>query len=157
MKNPCWHDSVELVGILAIVASLVFVGLQLKQGQEIALANQYQNRAQGAQDYYLSLTEAGVAITDIRPGRSIEEMTPIERTAVINSIYWAWIAYDNLYFQREFGFLDDEGWAGQQFQIRELYDVCGARPIWQDMRHKLRASFAQWVESLPDNFTESQS
>lgn len=31
----------ELVGLAAIVASLIFVGLQLKQSQDIALATQY--------------------------------------------------------------------------------------------------------------------
>ena len=33
-------DIAELIGLVAIVASLIFVGLQLKQSQEIALATQ---------------------------------------------------------------------------------------------------------------------
>ena len=36
MKSLGWKDTVEFVGIAAIVASLVFVGLQLKQAQSIA-------------------------------------------------------------------------------------------------------------------------
>jgi len=31
-----WKNSAELIGVLAIVASLVFVGLQMRQAQEIA-------------------------------------------------------------------------------------------------------------------------
>lgn len=41
MKNANWKEFAELTGIVAIVASLLFVGLQLKQGHEIALATQY--------------------------------------------------------------------------------------------------------------------
>ena len=41
MKSMNWKDVVEFVGIAAIVASLLFVGLQLKQSQEIAVAAQY--------------------------------------------------------------------------------------------------------------------
>lgn len=37
-------DWLQIVGIFAVVASLVFVGLQLKQTQEIAIAGQYQQR-----------------------------------------------------------------------------------------------------------------
>ena len=38
MKTRDWKDAAELIGIAAIVASLIFVGLQMKQAQEIANA-----------------------------------------------------------------------------------------------------------------------
>jgi len=41
LKPTNWKDIAELIGITAIVASLIFVGLQLKQSQEIAMAAQY--------------------------------------------------------------------------------------------------------------------
>ncbi len=39
MKNTSWKDYAELIGISAIVASLIFVGLQMRQDREIALAS----------------------------------------------------------------------------------------------------------------------
>ncbi len=39
MKTRDWKDAAELVGIAAIVASLIFVGMQMKQAQEIANAD----------------------------------------------------------------------------------------------------------------------
>lgn len=38
MKSISWKDIAELIGITAIVASLVFVGLQMRQAQELATA-----------------------------------------------------------------------------------------------------------------------
>ena len=38
MKKTDWKDIAELIGIAAIVASLIFVGLQMKQDQQIAVA-----------------------------------------------------------------------------------------------------------------------
>jgi len=38
MQTTSWKDIAELVGIAAIVASLLFVGLQMKQSQDIALS-----------------------------------------------------------------------------------------------------------------------
>jgi hypothetical protein len=35
MKEASWADIAQLIGILAIVASLVFVGLQLKQSEQL--------------------------------------------------------------------------------------------------------------------------
>lgn len=41
MKKPDWKATAELVGIAAVVASLVFVGIQLRQEQEIAIVDTY--------------------------------------------------------------------------------------------------------------------
>ncbi len=38
MKNTDWKATAELIGIAAVVASLIFVGLQLRQEQDIAIA-----------------------------------------------------------------------------------------------------------------------
>ena len=42
MSNWTSKDIAEIIGITAIVLSLVFVGLQMKQSQEIAIAETYQ-------------------------------------------------------------------------------------------------------------------
>ena len=39
MKNANWKDIAELIGISAIVASLVFVGLQIRQDRNVAQAD----------------------------------------------------------------------------------------------------------------------
>ena len=41
MKFKEWNEIAELVGVAAIVASLVFVGLQMKQTQDIARTEVY--------------------------------------------------------------------------------------------------------------------
>ena len=38
VTGPSWKEIAELVGIASLVASLVFVGLQLKQAQDIAMS-----------------------------------------------------------------------------------------------------------------------
>lgn len=41
MKKTDWKNIAELIGIAAIVASLIFVGLQLRQDREIAVSESY--------------------------------------------------------------------------------------------------------------------
>ena len=38
MKRVDWKETAELIGIAALVASLVFVGLQMKQAEDIAMS-----------------------------------------------------------------------------------------------------------------------
>ena len=44
MDSAKLNDWMQVVGIFAVVASLIFVGLQMKQAQDIAVAAQYQER-----------------------------------------------------------------------------------------------------------------
>jgi hypothetical protein len=44
LNRANWKDSAELIGVLAIVLLLIFVGLQIKRPHEIAIAAQYQAR-----------------------------------------------------------------------------------------------------------------
>ena len=48
MKNTDWKAIAEIIGLAAIVASLVFVGLQMQQDQEIAIADTYSSPAESA-------------------------------------------------------------------------------------------------------------
>lgn len=41
MKTIDWKGIAELIGIAAIVASLIFVGMQMRQAQQIAIADGY--------------------------------------------------------------------------------------------------------------------
>lgn len=64
MKKFNWRDLAEIIGFASIVGSLIFVGMQLRQSQEIAIASQYQERASTAVDYYSSQMQNELAITD---------------------------------------------------------------------------------------------
>jgi len=45
MDSQKLHDWLQIIGIAAVVASLIFVGLQLKQSDEIALAEVFESAA----------------------------------------------------------------------------------------------------------------
>ena len=148
MKPTNWKTTAEFVGVLAIVLSLVFVGLQLRQSQEIAIAAQYQARAQAAQSMWMSLQESGTSIRDIR--KPVAEMSPFELHTADNVTRWAWTQYDNHYFQYEAGFLDEESWHGLKIRIDAIYSLCDRRPIWKEIRRFFRPSFVQYVDALKD-------
>jgi hypothetical protein len=51
-------DWLQIVGMFGVIASLLFVGLQMKQSHEIALATQYQARAEATMNLHLTSIEA---------------------------------------------------------------------------------------------------
>ncbi len=154
MDSSKLNDWVQVVGIFAVVVSLVFVSLQLRQSQEIAVAAQYQARAQAAQSMYMSLQESGISLNAGR--KPVSEMTPFERYTAENVNRWAWTQSDNLYFQYNAGFLDEESLEGMKYRVERVFGVCDRRYIWEEMRKFLRPSFVNYVESLTDTCKSSK-
>ncbi len=151
MSKTNWKDNAELLGIAAIVASLIFVGLQMKQSHEIALAAQYQARAETVMALQLTSMEVDFVpqIPSLRNGLS-EEISAKD----INLQLWLWIAMDNHFYQYKSGFLDEDAWQGQLRNIKEMYSLCKMRFVFEWRKNGLRSQFVEMVESLDDLCTE---
>ena len=120
MKNANWKDVAELIGIAAIVASLIFVGLQMRQSQEIAMAEQYQARAVIAIEGWHKRKENEFDVRRIggqeislhgAPPHLGENATPEQIGSEFLDVRMTFLTYDNIHFQYSSGFLTDEAWA----------------------------------------------
>ena len=60
MKKIGFDVWIQLLGMLSIVASLVFVGLEMRQSQRIAIAGQQQARSALANDIISQYSEMGI-------------------------------------------------------------------------------------------------
>lgn len=87
MPSGNWKDTAELLGIAAIVASLIFVGLELRQSQRIAYAEQ-----EGAQiDDFMALDElmssnAGL-ILKVNGGEELSEIEIARATTLVGTLH----------------------------------------------------------------------
>jgi hypothetical protein len=137
----------ELIGMAAIVGSLIFVGLQLKQSQDIALATQYQARADATHALTLAHIEADylVRVPALRAGLSDEVSA-----ADVNTYLWLWIQMDNHYYQYQAGFLSEETWQAQLRNTQGIYADCAMRFVYEWRKNGLRRQFVELVESLED-------
>jgi hypothetical protein len=142
------QDWMQIVGLFSLVGSLIFVGLQMKQSHEIALANQYQARAAATQDMFMSMQESGINMGVLE--KPIDELSPLEAAAKYNRTSWTWIQYDNHFYQYNAGFLDEESWQGLSTRMRVAYNRCDMRYVWESARKYYRPSFVRYIESLDD-------
>lgn len=153
MKNSNWKDAAELLGIVAIVGSLIFVGLQMKQSQDIAIATQYQARAEAVQNLQLASMEADwVGVRELRSAIS-DDISARD----INLTLWLWIQFDNHFYQYKAGFLDEDAWQGQWRNIKAIYSQCDMRFVWDWRKAGLRSEFVALVELMRDPCKGEQS
>ena len=153
MDSTKLNDWMQVFGMFAIVASLIFVGLQMKQSQEIAIASQYQARAEAGMERHLTGMETGMSNAFFRM-TPIEQMSPDQFNYDVSRNLWAWLNLDNNHYQYQAGFMTDESWVGYRQQIAARYANCSRRWIFETYRRqRSRASFIELLDSMNDPCT----
>ena len=66
MKKVSVDVWIQLIGMLGVLAGLVFVGLELQQSQRIAIANAIQGRNQMQSNYLLAPLEGQLQAVELR-------------------------------------------------------------------------------------------
>jgi hypothetical protein len=165
LKSIDWRASAELVGLAAIVVSLVFVGLELRQSQKIALAAQYQARTESGREFFYQSLASDYRIDDAAKEieswewpagfLSADEAQWLDEHTSSDSAeaaYWAVInlyGFDNYYFQYQSGLLSEEAWIGLQSRLRgTLRDSPFARYMIVVAGQDFRESFVFMSKSL---------
>lgn len=168
MASEKLNDWLQFIGAGGIIASLVFVGIQLKQSQDIAIAAQYQARFESAVETSRSQLQSESALrmvgqifanaiqkdSEIPDGfkawvreQSIEELGFRLLTAHINLK-----TADNLYFQYQSGFLSDEAWLAFRNELRSTLMVEPPESFFRGMYEfrpdHFRASFRDFLDKV---------
>ena len=113
MDSAKLNDWLQVVGIFALVASLIFVGLQMRQDREIALSGIYQARAQMTVDINLasSVPEDFVSATAKIYTGDIDAITPEELVTLEYNLAASIVLIENNHYQFQSGYLPESHWA----------------------------------------------
>jgi hypothetical protein len=173
MDQTKLKDWMEVVGIFALVGSLFFVGLQMKQAQEIAIAEQYQVRGIFGAEHVGSFAEnehlLEIFVDELNSAYEAGELSDsvikdyesfgMEYVALnIVEAHKGLVTLDNYYFQYQQGFMEEEAWAAFRYRFkasfRENYmkDVYLSDPLqWrkslQDLCNEILAEIVAETES----------
>ena len=105
------RDFLELIGVASIVASLIFVGLQLRQDRLFAQGDQYQGRAEMRVGNLRALIESDITLTAIsKIADDPSSLSSEERRAYFTYQLMNLVTDDNNYYQYRIGLMDDEYW-----------------------------------------------
>jgi len=119
MDSAKLNDWMQVVGIFAVVVSLLFVGFQLKQSQDIAIAGQNQERQSVALDYYASLIQIDEIVDyyGVQHREHLDANINVDNRRSDRLIGLSYIRsrmrlsiYDNNHFQFQSGFMTVESW-----------------------------------------------
>ena len=127
MKKLHINALAQLLGLAGVMASLIFVGLQMKQTQQIALAAQAQARTETLLARHMVYLEGNAELgyrTFTSPYNQLSEQ---ERWIKDRHASWLRDLQQNNYFQYRLGFLDPEQWDVVEARITQTWSDCDLR------------------------------
>ena len=155
MENDRVSDLLQILGFGGLIASLVFVGLELRQSREIAIADVYQQRAAMLIDVH-SITLSSELLYDmynrLQAGEPLNAGDQILLSTALTPIFTYW---ENNHFQYEMGLLSEEQWLSSRNALKAMVQRPEVRAWWQTERNEMRKTFTDVVDAvmaeLPDS------
>jgi hypothetical protein len=147
MKLEQWSFVSQIVGAVAVVLSLIFVGVSIQQNTRAVRLSTAQNfQADFRQHELVTAQSSDLADIMYRIDQSLE-VTPVEAErarAFSSAILRAWA---NAYFQHENGVLDRELWEGQARRMARTWARFQAiKDLWADDKDMFEPGFVAFVD-----------
>ena len=145
------REWLEVVGLFSVVASLVFVGLQMKQSHEIALSQASQARVAMAVDTLVSTAENSLFVSAQAKGLTGEEQSPEEKAAMGQYGLALLFSYEDQYFQFRNGFFAEERWQASKEALKGLLRDASTIPVrraYERRPERYSGSFQTVVDGL---------
>jgi hypothetical protein len=122
MDTTKLNDWMQVVGIFAVVVSLLFVGFEMRQAHEISLSQAYQSRSSAAVEWNSAFAANAAALTAYRKSAdgAANEISAEEYEALRRTMLGLFLLYDNAHYQYQQGFVSEEFWLMTRGSLKGL-------------------------------------
>ena len=130
MKKVSLDVWIQLIGMLSVLAGLLFVGLEMRLSQQIALAAQQQERASLVTEIIGTFSETSPPISFLDfIDENLDLSNPDIRAVAETYVYRRWIVYETASLQYELGVMDEDIWQAKIASMRYVYNLCQYKDI----------------------------
>ena len=144
------NDWLQVVGLFGVMAGLAFVGMQLKQDREIAMAEAYHARAETTVALNMAAAANPLWLTAQHKlnVEGVDALTPEERLANIYVRSANFHLWDSIFYHYEIGLIDEEQWQRTRSAIRISMGLRSYRDVYDISEPYMRLSLRAEVDRI---------
>ena len=146
MKKVSLDTWIQLLGMLSVLAGLLFVGLEMRQTQRIALATETSNRMYQVVEEIYTTAEIGLDWTKVVFGDPAE-LSETEKIQKRNNASAGWFIIENDFNLYKLGLMSEEVWEAKRGIIGFYYNQCELRDIYKMRQSLMPDEFVKVVDS----------
>ena len=141
----------EIIGALAVVASLIYLATQIKtQIRESRIAAVRETTA-NLMEAYVPLQEAQMADVWARGSKDYDALTESERVQFVAFVNRYLRSLEGTFYQASEGLLDARIWAGIERHVGTVMSTPGVQQMWPLRKHSYSEDFQNFIENLDEN------
>jgi hypothetical protein len=139
----------EVIGAVAIVISLIYVGVQVNDSTR-AVRSATSNEATAiTMSFYVDILSHPERSGNFYDGiTDFQSLTPKETFQFLMSMHSGMLAFQNAFYLSQEGTLDPEIQQSMTRTLRSVTDSPGFRHFWEIRRELFRSDFAEYVDDL---------
>jgi hypothetical protein len=139
----------DVVGALGVIASLVFVGFQIRRNSEATrAATTMQTLDQSAAVSQFLAQDRSIADLYFRGLKNPDALGKDQKSQFFMMLLSAFRRYENTAYQYEKRFLEDEAWEGLKGNMQSIVHRPGFDWFWQRAKPGFSSRFATVIEEL---------
>jgi hypothetical protein len=142
------HKIGEFIAAIAVVISLIFVGIEVKQNNSIQIQQATQNLSRDWSDVVAAYQDPNLACLFIRLGNDRANLTAQEATQIEAVIWRIYKVYEQLHYQNVQGMVDASVWNGfkRLIMIEASYETF--RVWWGGYQATFSPRFREFLDEL---------
>ena len=143
----------ELIGGIAVVASVIYLTIQIRHGISGYRSQTILETTNHFSNLQLEIAKSDLLLQAWSKAERGDALEPLEARRVINIVSSYLIGFENMHAQASQGMMDQEAYDSRRVVIASLMAITGVWAWWQQLgRHQFLPAFAADVEKAVEEF-----
>ena len=138
----------SFVSGFAVLISLVYLALQVRQTDRNQQASIRHSRASRAVELQLAMADPGMANTWVRAVSNAQELTETELSQFLSLTRAMFFHFEDSFYQREEGLLNDNAFETVVAGVRVVFRAAVARAAWSLVRVNFGGRFLDFMDGV---------
>jgi len=121
----------EIVGAIAVIATLIYLSMQVRQSSKLAKATIHENRAGSSQRISLAFSEVAEILAKLHNEEELTQTENIRIDLISRAMFRDFEAYS---YQNKAGLLETSEWNAIQEMWRDIMTIEGVRTRWEEVK-----------------------
>ncbi len=148
LKLSDWSNIAEIVGTLAVIVTLVFVGLQVRQNTLAVESAAAQAVHENFAGWYTSVqNEPALFQLSVKGMKDYSSLSETEKGQFI-AMFMAFCSHSqNAFYKWKDGSLSSELWNGWELVSMNFFSTPGGKAFWKERGYLFGSGFRTYIES----------
>ena len=146
----------DIIGGIAVIVSLIYVGVQIRRNTKIGLSQTNQAAHESLANVSLEVAKNRELAVFLRKGlTTFEQLTDDEEFQFLLLMVTVFRRFENIFYQHKKGLLEDDLWEGYRQSNLIYFFTDGGQAFWKQRQHTFSENYRDFLESVSSNEVKS--